>query len=885
MDHMNLGAGICTRDVEFRLSDDVTGDGRTLEGYAAVFEQETSIKDFFGTYSETITPGAFRKTLRDRRGKVVCQFNHGRDSRTGSVPIGVFTELREDDEGLFTKARLFRNDAVEPVREAIAEGAINGMSFTFRVVRDEWRDAEGEQVAADEVQSLLTDPGDRGPLRRSLKEIHLLEAGPVVYPAYEGTSVGVRSVAELNDEDRAEIAAALRGEDSVTRAEDDDAKKPYGEVPYADPGYQEDGKKRYPIDTAAHVKAAWSYINQDKDAAKYGPEDLKKVKDKIKAAAKKFGIEISEDDEKSTEHDDVRDITIAGKKYPLTTFAEAETAWKAALEANAGDNVKAAIELVMKRLGGAPATKKPPEGNAAHASTLSTENPEKDAVLPEDTSHRERSKKTDTRGRKMNLEQLRARLAEIAERQTELGAEYADTELSDEAQREWDTLVSERPEVEKRIAAVEKRIDWLRELAQNPENVTHGTDRGTPAFHRRVDVHDVEGLRMASNSSEEFRGRLRDNALRFIETAKFARVVSRERAQDRASELIETYDDEDGWLAKRMLLTGSPLYERAFGKYLRHQGMAALDTEEQRAMSLGGSAGADGGFAVPVQLDPTVILTQDGHIGDLRRLARVETIVGKEWQGITSTGIAVSRDGSPAAGELGRVAEGTEASDGSFTLAQPKVEAVRVQGFVPFSVEIDQDWGGLRAEITRMLNDAKAREENESFTLGDGTGTQPGGVVGSLPAGSKVDGGATFTASDIYELETTVPPRFRGNAQWLANKAIYNLVRQFDTAGGAQLWEHIGGGLPARLLGYPVNENSYMDGTLTASSTNSVLLFGDFSQFLIVDRVGMSVELVPHVFGATNRFPTGQRGIYAYWRNNATVLVPGAFRLLQIVIA
>jgi len=48
-----------------------------------------------------------------------------------------------------------------------------------------------------------------------------------------------------------------------------------------------------------------------------------------------------------------------------------------------------------------------------------------------------------------------------------------------------------------------------------------------------------------------------------------------------------------------------------------------------------------------------------------------------------------------------------------------------------------------------------------------------------------------------------------------------------------------------------------------------------------VDRVGMGIELVPHLFGPTNRYPTGQRGILAIWFNNSQVLVPNAFRLLQ----
>jgi uncharacterized protein len=69
-----------------------------------------------------------------------------------------------------------------------------------------------------------------------------------------------------------------------------DTSKPYGDVAYADPGYQKDGKKRYPIDTEAHCRAAWSYINQASNAAQYTAEQLAAIKAKIKAAGKKFGI-------------------------------------------------------------------------------------------------------------------------------------------------------------------------------------------------------------------------------------------------------------------------------------------------------------------------------------------------------------------------------------------------------------------------------------------------------------------------------------------------------------------------------------------------------------------------------------------------------------------
>ncbi len=71
-------------------------------------------------------------------------------------------------------------------------------------------------------------------------------------------------------------------------------KQPYGEVAYADPGYQKDKVKRYPIDTEEHIRAAWSYINMPKNASKYSAEQLKSIKNRIKSAAKKFGIKIEE---------------------------------------------------------------------------------------------------------------------------------------------------------------------------------------------------------------------------------------------------------------------------------------------------------------------------------------------------------------------------------------------------------------------------------------------------------------------------------------------------------------------------------------------------------------------------------------------------------------
>jgi HK97 family phage prohead protease len=173
------------------------GDGKTLEGYAAVFDQDTEINSWEGHFKERMVRGAFRKTLKERT--PVLQFDHGHDSRFGNLPIGSFESLKEDKHGLRVQARLF--DHAEPIRQAIEAGAVSGMSFRFKVVRDSWADSKGNAITdRQELMDKLYNPkkGD-GPLQRTIKEVKLMEAGPVVFPAYPQTSVGVRS---MNDDER-----------------------------------------------------------------------------------------------------------------------------------------------------------------------------------------------------------------------------------------------------------------------------------------------------------------------------------------------------------------------------------------------------------------------------------------------------------------------------------------------------------------------------------------------------------------------------------------------------------------------------------------------------------------------------------------------------------
>lgn len=472
-----------------------------------------------------------------------------------------------------------------------------------------------------------------------------------------------------------------------------------------------------------------------------------------------------------------------------------------------------------------------------------------------------------------SIEDREARVGEIDGRLSELDAEYAGELMPDEIRDEWNQLNAERDEHATTVAELKRRRERLRNLAGN-QNATERAQTDVPAFvpRRGVEIYDMARVRAESRDEDEFRARLHDNARKAIERAAFPALAGRrDRVAEHVEELLERVDDRHGTFAKRILATGNPVYDRAFGKLLM-QGMHALSAEEQRAMSVGGGSpvGSEGGFAVPFQLDPTVILTSDGSISPLRRVARVEQITSKTWQGITSQGITVSRSG-----------EGTAATGNEFTIDQPEVSPTRVIADVRYSVEIDQDWPQLRNEIARLLADAKMVEEDTSFVTGDGTGNNPSGVVATLAATSEVGDTGSFASEQLYSLEEALPIRFRSRARFLANKSTYNDVRALATSDGGDLWVRLGSGQPSELLGYPAHEASAMASrTAGAGTGNRYLLFGDFSEFLIVDRLGMNVEVNPHIVDPTTGRWTGQRAVVAIWRNSSLVLVDNAFRVL-----
>lgn len=492
------------------------------------------------------------------------------------------------------------------------------------------------------------------------------------------------------------------------------------------------------------------------------------------------------------------------------------------------------------------------------------------------------------------VEERVARQSEIRARLAEIDTEYAGAELTTEARAEWSELQQELGSHERAIADANSRAEYLAYINETNPQATERVDNQragfgqTPGFGQRMgasgpafvqgrDIYDLAAIRNRARSIDQVPVLYREYAMRAVETARYPGATgrhgapTREDVQERIAHLLDTIDDEQGNLARRVLVTGSPTYDRAFGKMLGHLSINGLTAEESRALSLGTDAA--GGFAVPFQLDPTVILSSNGVVNPLRAISRVETITGKEWDGVTSAGVTVSRG-----------TEGAEVGTGDPALAQPTVRTTRVQGWVPFSVELDVSWNSLRTQLTRILQDAKDVEEATSFATGNGTAPNASGVVSTLGTASWVDtaGSGVLAAADVYVLENAAAPRFISNSSIVASKTTFNRFRtlfQAQASAAGDPFARPSGSMGETFNGYPKYELSTMSTSIGTGSL--IMLQGDFQQFLIVDRVGMGIELVPHVLGS-NRRPTGERGVYALWFNNSKILTDNAFRLLRI---
>jgi HK97 family phage major capsid protein len=463
----------------------------------------------------------------------------------------------------------------------------------------------------------------------------------------------------------------------------------------------------------------------------------------------------------------------------------------------------------------------------------------------------------------MNLHELRAQVEEIRSTVVRLSEIDDITPEDDEeltaALETFEARKAELDELEARAARIE--------AAKAAATERHaGID--SPTILKRVEP-SVLDLRTAT------RGELRDAALKVLETEGRGLAPHQEDHVDSLLRTKSAYTD-GAVIAKRMLVTESDAYRSAFAKAVT-QPVPAFDADEVRAINefRAMSEGVDtaGGFGVPILIDPSVILTSGAAAAPVLNLARVITITTDEWKGVSSAGTSWSYDG-----------EGVEVSDDAPTLAQPTVPVYTARGFIPFSAELGADYVGFAAEMRALLDQGYIDLVAAQTITGSGS-SQPTGIFTAVDANTNAEVVVTtdgaFGAVDLLKVWKSLPERYKANASWICHSDVENEIRAFGNGNEGYYTVNLAAGGIGNLFGRPIYTTDYAPEFTGTTGAANILVVGDFSNFVVAQRAGMSVELIPHLFGATNSRPTNQRGFFATARHGFDSVNDLGFRLLQ----
>ncbi len=175
-----------------------------LVGYASVFNEWTTLYESASwVWREIIRPGAFSAAIAERQ-DVRSLFNHDPNFVLGRTTSGTLA-LSERDKGLLQETRLSASQTIQDlVVLPVERGDISGMSFSFQV-----RNGNTGQTTVDKGDGtiIIKRAGERiieymrGETLytdRELLAVDLLDVTVATYPAYAGTSVGLRAGSDID---------------------------------------------------------------------------------------------------------------------------------------------------------------------------------------------------------------------------------------------------------------------------------------------------------------------------------------------------------------------------------------------------------------------------------------------------------------------------------------------------------------------------------------------------------------------------------------------------------------------------------------------------------------------------------------------------------------
>jgi len=299
-----------------------TQDGKkVLSGYAAKYN---TMSQDLGGFNETIAPGTFDRAVKENQ-DVKMLVNHDPNQIVGRN--GKNLELSSDKTGLKFRVTLPNTQVANDLHENVRNGIMEQCSFGFVTKGDRWMNTRDKDFDMSAVSYEGVE--DKQNIVRQLTDVDLRDVSVVTSPAYPQTDVKARAAGVTAIELRMHFPDGIPEEVSKHMAAtlEDRAGKTKSvsgqDVSMSDFAYVGDPDDsstwKFPVHDKSHAQNALARWGQ----AKGIPADKKDaVHAKIVSAAKKFGVNVSEEKalqdewEKRYEqrHDKVADISALAPK-------------------------------------------------------------------------------------------------------------------------------------------------------------------------------------------------------------------------------------------------------------------------------------------------------------------------------------------------------------------------------------------------------------------------------------------------------------------------------------------------------------------------------------------------------------------------------------------
>ncbi len=309
--------------------------------------------------------------------------------------------------------------------------------------------------------------------------------------------------------------------------------------------------------------------------------------------------------------------------------------------------------------------------------------------------------------------------------------------------------------------------------------------------------------------------------------------------------------DKDG---KPIMVNSTAEYRMAFERYL--QG-GERNTPLEITATLTKGTGTQVGYLVATEYE-TTIRKAVYPLNIMRRLATVIT---------SSTDSVIPLEG--ALPTFGWIDELGAYPKTDLTVGRAGYSAYKLGGIILASEEILADaFVDLPAYIADRSKVSIAATEEAAFTIGDGN-KKPTGVVPSATLGLTTASATAIAPDEVLDFMDSLPIGYHPNAQLLATVAWRSKIRKLKTTTGEYIWQPgLQAGVPDTLNGKTLNISAYM---ATPAANAIVALFGDFSYYTIVDRLGLYLRQLNELYAET-----GQVGFQLHERVDGKLLIPAA---------